>query len=410
MQHRILGIISGIGSMIVPALDKDLKDKVEVVGNYEWRKYYHTGTFEHNFNAPLWSSWEEVPEEAKSDIDVVMSHPECGNFSVLQKDASKRSEENDIGEFVDHIAEVKPKFFLMDNLYKSLEVYPINYYAERLPEYDIFLEPVSNYHYGNTQKNRKRLFTVGSLKSLHFTFKAGEQPRHGITSRMVFGDLPYREDLPEIQHVHVDPKTPAAGWNIAGRNSKDNDGKAVYYTYGELAQRFLDSAPGKGLIYLSQKTGTEKVRLGYFRFGWDQHSYVLHGGSSSRYHGHFHPGTGLPLTIRERARVQGFPDSFIFVIPESDKGNLGVKQTGKAMPVEFCRFALKQFIAYLERENFDEATGSRFMNIPEIISEEKEKYCREIGYSDQDTACNTCWKRQTCLTRKLTIIQDLLEF
>lgn len=409
-MHRVLGIISGVGSMIVPALDKDLKDKCEVVGNYEWRKYYNTGTFEHNFDAPVWSDWESVPSEAKKDIDIVMSHPECGNFSVLQKDPSKRSEENDIGEFVEHISEVRPKFFLMDNLYKSLAVYPVTYYSERLPEYDLFFEPVSNYHYGNTQKNRKRFFVVGALKGLNFTFKPGEKDWHGITSRDIFGDLPYRGDIPELQHTHVNPNDPAAGWNIQGRNSKDKDGKPIYYTYGELAERFLASAPGKGLIYLSQKTGTEKVRLGYFRFGWDQHSYVLHGGSSSRYHAHFHPETGLPLTVRERARVQGFPDSFVFVLPKTDKGNLGVKQTGKAMPVEFCRYAMKQFIAHLEGEAFDDATGLRFWNVPEEISEEKEIYCREVGYTNQAEACNFCWKKQTCRTRRETLTEDLLEF
>jgi len=334
----------------------------------------------------------------------------CGNFSVLQKDLSKRSEENDIGEFVDHIAEVKPKFFLMDNLYKSLAIYPHSFYAEKLPEYDIFFEPVSNYHYGNTQKNRKRLFTIGALKKLEFVFKAGEQPWHGKTSRDVFGDLPYYEDIPEIQHTHVDPNEPAMGWNIPGRSSKDNDGKATYYTYGELAERFKKTAPGKCLTYLSQRTGTEKHRLGYVKFGWDQHSYVLHGGSSSRYHTHFHPETGLPLTVRERARVQGFPDSFIFVLPEKDKGNLGVKQTGKAMPVEFCRFAAKQFIAHLEEQNFDEASGSRFSIIPEEISREKEEYCKNFGYSYQEQACNTCWKKRNCLTRTEKITQNLIQF
>lgn len=409
-MYRLLGVISGIGSMLVPALDKELRDKLEVVGNYEWRKYYHTGTFERNFNAPLWQKWEEVPDEAKEDIDIVMSHPECGNFSILQKDPKKRLEENDIGDFVKHIQEIQPKFFLMDNLHLSLAVYPSSYYEERLPEYDIFLEPVSNYHYGNTQKNRRRLFTIGARKELGFTFKPGEMPDHGITARMMFGDLPYREDIPELQHVHVNPEDPAPGWNLPGRNAKDNDGKASYYTYGELAERFLKNGPGKGLTYLSQKTGTEKIRLGYFRFGWDQHSYVLHGGSSSRYHAHFHPETGLPLTVRERARVQGFPDDFIFVLPEKDKGNIGVKQTGKAMPVEFCRFAIKEFIAHLEGKNYDAATGLRFSNIPDIISKEKEEYCKRTGYSNQDDSCNACWKKDTCFTRRKLLTKDLIEY
>ena len=91
-KHRLLGIISGVGSMMVPALDEDLRKKIEVVGNYEWRKYYNTGTFEHNFQADTWPAWGDVPEDAKQNIDIVMSHPECGNFSVLQKDLSKGSQ------------------------------------------------------------------------------------------------------------------------------------------------------------------------------------------------------------------------------------------------------------------------------------------------------------------------------
>lgn len=409
-KHRLLGIISGVGSMMVPALDKDLREKIEVVGNYEWRKYYNTGTFEHNFQADVWPAWGDVPEDAKQDIDIVMSHPECGNFSVLQKDLSKRNEENDIREFVEHIKEVKPKFFLMDNLYKSLDVYPASFYTDLLPDYDLFFEPVSNYHYGNIQKNRKRFFMVGALRELEFVFRSGEKDWHGKTARDCFGDLPFYEDIPEINHLHVDPKRGAIGWHLPDRSAKDNDGKASYYTYGELAKRFQEADPGKCLTYLSKRTGTLKHRLGYVRFGWDQHGYVLHGGSNSRAHSHFHPETGLPLTVRERARVQGFPDDFYFVLPEKQWEHLGVKQTGKAMPVEFCRFAMRQFIDHLEgRSLSDDATGLRFYNVPDLISEQKEEYCRLQGYSNQPGACNNCWHIDRCSVAKQLLLKSYME-
>jgi len=730
-KHRVLGIISGIGSMIAPALDDDLKDKTEVVGNYEWRKYYNTGTFEENFDSPLWPKWEDVPESAKEDIDIVMSHPECftnpavpiytpegwkkiieikvgdlvlthkgrfrkvvkvfnetskdiptvidigtstestrqrtitvtenhpvliegrgwvaakdvlvgdkirklaerckecdglmnaihtqkgfcsigcstnyqwktasprernklvenahkrtrekiregdhpfldpkirskaakvlgqraygktwleerfgwmlnksgitvepqvgidkyfvdfaipelkiaievdgsywhqdktreelrqkviegcgwqvlrfsedrinkdlfgcgeeikrvmnnhedryelfseeitfvksrklktktrlynlgveedssyiakgfvvhncGNFSILNKNPNSRTQENDIGEFIEHIAEIKPKFFLMDNLYPSLVVYPVEYYHRMLPDYDIFLEPVSNYHYGNIQKNRKRFFLVGAKKELGFTFRAGETHDHGITARDVFGDLPYREDIEDLQHVHVPEEEQAKGWNIEGRALRDLEGSdwdRVYYTWGELAERFMASPPGKGLEYLSQKTMTKKVRIGYFRFGWDQHGYVLHGGAGAgRCHTHFHPETGLPLTVRERARVQGFPDDFKFVLAKDYPKwvDTGVKQTGKAMPLEFCRFAMKQFIAFLEGENF-EATGMRFWKTPDLVTEQKEEYCSDYGYSNQEAACNACWNKSKCKVLQSRLNEGLIEF
>lgn len=403
-KHRMLGIISGVGSMMVPAL-KD--DNIEVVGNYEWRKYYNSGTFERNFNAPLWPTWEEVPEEAKQDIDIVMSHPECGNFSILQKDLSKRTEENDIREFIEHIAEIKPKFFLMDNLYPSLAVYPASFYQELLPDYDVFPEFVSNYHYGNIQKNRKRLFLVGARKDLEFTFKPGEIKNPKVM-RDIIGDLPYFEDIPELQHLHVDPSEEAEGWHLPGKGKDAAEGERGYYTYAELADRFLASGPGKGITYLSKKTNTEKIRLGYFRLGWDQHGYVLHGGSVSRHHGHFHPETGMPLTVRERARIQGFPDDFEFVLPEN-WAHLGVKQTGKAMPVEFCKFATEQFVAHLNEDDF-EPSCRRYANIPDIVGDEKENFCKTTGYSDQTTACNMCWKFRDCNTRNRKISETFFEF
>jgi site-specific DNA-cytosine methylase len=295
----------------------------------------------------------------------------------------------------------------MDNLYPSLTVYPSEFYAKMLPDYDIFFEFISNYHYGNIQKNRKRLFLIGAKKELKFNFVAGEQI-NPQTMRDIIGDLPYYEDIPEIQHIHVDPEQEAEGWHRPGLGKDAPEGVSGYFTYGELADRFMEEEPGKGLTYLSKKAGIEKVRLGYFRLGWDQHGYVLHGGSPSRYHSHFHPETGMPLTVRERARIQGFPDDFEFVLPEN-WAHFGVKQTGKAMPVQFCDFATRQFVSHLRREQF-EPSHKRFANIPSVVGEEKEKFCRDVGYSNQSAVCNTCWRRDECATYRKWTSEIYFEF
>ena len=402
----MLGITSGIGSMMAPALDSDLREKIEIVGNQEWRPYYNCGVFEQNFHAPYWDDWNNVPEEAKENIDIVMGHPECGNYSVLNNDVSKKKNETDIGDFVEKLAEVQPKFFLMDDLYPSLDVYPAEWYHNLLPDYDLFFEPISNYHYGNIQKSRKRFFVVGAKKELEFIFIPGENPPHGKSVEDIIGDLP-AEDLPEIDHVHLSKDSEARSW-------KTEDGTR-YATWEELAQRFLDLPPGKNLPYVNKK-GEEKVRIGYVRLYKDKHSHVLYGGGAQGYPGAFHPDTALPLTVRERARIQGFSDEFSFTLDKNlsipERTLLEVKMTGKAMPLQFCRYATKLFIAHLEkRMDFDEATGSRFYgNIPELITQEKEKYCRTIGYKNQDQVCETCWHKRECKTRIEMISKDLLEF
>lgn len=321
----------------------------------------------------------------------------CGNFSTMNMNREKRFQENDIREFVEKVAEVKPKFFLMDDLYRSLNVYNWKFYADLLPDYDIFFEPISNYHYGNIQKGRKRFFIVGSRKELKYTWIPGEKPDHGQTVKDRIGDLPLNRDIPELQHIHYPKEDLACGFK--------HDTEKRDLTYEELAKKWLEMKPGKCIEYTNKK-GEKKTRIGHVRTHWDAHSHVLYGGGAQGFPGTYHPLTGYPFTARERARIQGFPDEFKLNFREGiqddskKRGFYETKVTGKAMPVEFCRYAIKSFLNHLERdEKFvkEEVTGKRYYgNVPDQITQEKEKYCAEVGYSDQKKACDNCWNKNKC--------------
>ena len=90
---RALGLTCGMGSMLIGARAAGFK----IVGNVEWRKYYYTNTFTGNFKgAFMVPSIDAAPEEGLKNIDLVMGHPECGNFSNLRTNAPKYHDPADI--------------------------------------------------------------------------------------------------------------------------------------------------------------------------------------------------------------------------------------------------------------------------------------------------------------------------
>jgi site-specific DNA-cytosine methylase len=188
-----LGITCGIGSMLGAARQAGF----EVLGNHEWRKYYHKkdpdgkNTFRENFpGAYFVEKYPQQGEKFSPKVDVVYGHPECGSFSALNFSNKGYKEQqqtaSDIPLFLHAIATVKPRFFVMDDLPRAFIGLPMSEYHMILPEYDLFPEWVSNYHYGNVQLNRKRMFMIGALKSERWAFRPGEF-RHEKTVKDVIG-------------------------------------------------------------------------------------------------------------------------------------------------------------------------------------------------------------------------------
>ncbi len=347
-----VGVTCGIGSMLVGARQAGFR----VVGNVEWRRYYHhrddlgRNTFTENFpGAFMAKSWDELTDAQVRSVagcDLVMAHAECGAFSNLRSD--KRPDSRgacDIPLTTDLVSRIGPRFFAMDNLPPSLGVFPMAEYVRRLPGYDIFPEWVSNYHYGNPQKNRKRLFVLGARREERWVFRPGEIEDQ-VTVEAAIGDL-------------CTDGSPRTGYPNHFRHSADAestysiglDGPGRKVDWGRLRDYFLSVPPGRGFCYPGAD-GRMKQRFGMFRTYWDRHSHVITGQLPT-----MHPLSGFPLTVRERARLQGFPDDFVFYGERLDdagrwdheKNAPMIKQTGKAMPVQFCRYVARQVRDHIEK-------------------------------------------------------------
>ena len=383
-----VGMTCGIGSMLLGARQAGFR----ILGNIEWRKYYHAvdsegrNTFKENFpGAFMIKKMEDLPVRL-SGVDLVMGHPECGNFSILQTTTNKVEDPGDIPLFLEAVAKISPRFFLMDDLPKSFISYPLSKYAELLPEYDLFPEWVSNFNYGCIQKARNRLFVAGALKSERFAFSPGEEVNLETVEKLL-------SNIPEGTPNHWEHTT-----NMGCCRARSLGDPQYKPTWGEVKDRFLNELlPGQSFPYKTI-SGEIYARIGFLKTHWKKPSHVLTGGNAI-----IHPITGLPLSIRERARMQGFPDDFIFYGGklevdgkwEHHKNQHLVKQTGKAMPIQFNRYFSQQVRAHIKGQLF-ESSGTRLIKPNVHVDTAKSWFCSEIGYADQRKNCEACWMKREC--------------
>lgn len=400
---KAIGITCGIGSLLVGAREAGF----EVLTNIEWRDYYRTtddmgrNTYSTNFGAPIVPSLDGLPLEEIERLmnaDLAMGHPECGRYSQLSGSVKNREQRAldpaDIPLFVGMVARLKPRYFVMDDLPKSFPAYPMEKYAEALPEYDLFPEWVSNWGYGNVQKGRNRMFMIGSLKKEHWVFIPGEAA-HNLQVKDVIGDLPEpRAGLNTPNHEPFDLELDCLRALNMGGYRKKNSWRAV-------KEYFADKGGGYTLDY-ERIDGSVVKRIGFLKGHWEGPSHVLTGGNAILHH-----LRNEPYTIRERARIQGFPDDFIFYSTKlNDRGEWNhdlnmhmVKQTGKAMPVQFATYVAKQIAAQIRGNHFKAPPGERVLDPNPFVDEAKSWYCENVGYANQQRACSACWLYDQCAIR-----------
>lgn len=412
---KAIGITAGIGSMLVGAREAGFK----VEGQVEWRKYYRAkdedgkDTFTANFpGAILKPAVEDLtPQEIERMMgaDLAMGHPECGNFSRLSganRDHRTRAlDPADIPLFVNLVASFKPKFFVMDDLPASLAAFPMSEYTQRLEEYDLYPEWISNWGYGNVQRGRDRMFMIGALKNQRWAFVPGER-EHDLVVSDVIGDLsePSRgSNIPNHDPQDMSADCPRA-FNLGGHGKKNTWADAKRYFSDKPGGYTLSYDPGAVAKKRRIADGKDPMvkRIGFLKGHWDGPAHVLTGGNPTMHHHRCDP-----YTIRERARIQGFPDEFVFYgtkLNERGEWNHAdnqhmIRQTGKAMPIQFNTYVAKQIASHLRGEPF-EASNARVKPANGFIDDAKKWYCGSVGYANQRAACGSCWMSVDCSIRR----------
>lgn len=248
-------------------------------------------------------------------VDLLSGGYPCQSFSY----AGKKMGLNDTrGTLFYHYAEimkqVKPKMFLVENVKglltndhgRTLQTM-INVFTKL--GYQVTYQVLSAWNYGIAEK-RERLIMIGIRNDLPITFQYPKPNSYKPVLRDVLQNVPqsagqsYSSAKKAVMQL-----VPAGGY------------------WRDLPEDVAKKYMGKSYYSGGGKTGMAR------RLSWDEPSLTLTTSPSQKQTERCHPDETRPLTVREYARIQGFPDSWQFA------GGVGscYKQIGNAVAVNFAK-------------------------------------------------------------------------
>lgn len=266
-------------------------------------------------------SKNDISEYLSGDLDGIIGGPPCQSWSEA---GSLRGIDDDRGKlFFDYIRilkDFKPKFFLAENVSGMLA----NRHSSAVQNilklfneagYDVNLTLVNAKNYGVAQ-DRKRVFYIGFRKDLNikFSFPKGstEDDEKKLTLKDVIWDL-QDTAIPARERNHHNPVAINNNEYFVGAFSSIFMSRNRVRSWHE--QGFTVQASGRQCQLHPQAPKMIK-------FGMNDCRFVK--GKESLYR---------RMTIREIARIQGFPDNFKFIYDSLDTG---YKMIGNAVPVNLA--------------------------------------------------------------------------
>jgi len=273
----------------------------------------------------------DVPSSDIPDVDGIIGGPPCQSWSEAGAGRGLCDSRGQLFfEYIRVLKEKEPLFFLAENVSGILSERHDEAFSKILDEfkklnYNVTYELLNAHDY-DVPQDRKRLIIIGYHKKTGKTFEFPEKSLKKLVLRDAIFDL----------------KKPKP----ATENNKANEEKDLFAPNHEYMNG------GFSTIYMSRN----RVR------SWDEPSFTIQAGGR---HAPLHPQAPkmlfveqnkrifVPekehlyrrLSVRECARVQTFPDDFIFKYENIADG---YKMIGNAVPVNFAQHIAKKIISDLK--------------------------------------------------------------
>jgi DNA (cytosine-5)-methyltransferase 1 len=263
----------------------------------------------YNFNSQEWLAQINTPP-----IHLVVGGPPCQGFSVAGKRDPNDPRNHLFKEFIRIVSEVRPWYVVMENVPGILTMKKGTVKQAIFDEFasigysNISVAILESAGYGVPQIRPRAIFIANRFGLQNPYPKAQLLPEQYKSIESAIADLPAYTPIPEINHEWT-RHSPEYMQRIA----KVPPGDSLYKTYLDAFKR---QYPGKPSMTIKEN----------------------HGGT------HIHPHLNRVISAREMARLQTFPDSFIF----AGTMKKAMWQIGNAVPPRLAERIGYALIPYLE--------------------------------------------------------------
>ena len=285
----------------------------------------------------------------KDSIFIIMGGPPCQGFSLSNTRHRNMENKNNFLflEFVRFVKEINPEWFVLENVWgiTNIEEGKTQKMIEACFEalgYKVKSEILWASDFGVPQK-RNRFFMVGNRLGIEFIFPKKRSKQ--ITVAEAITDLPSLNNgdmidaLPysiDFEHASKYAQKMRAGSDVSRQNYVSRNNELVIKRYTHIKQ-------GENWRAIPDELMTNYADKGrchsgiYKRLVANKPSVVI---SNYRKSMLIHPYEHRGISVREAARLQSFPDSFIFEGPISHIQ----QQIGNAVPPLLAKAVFQQII------------------------------------------------------------------
>lgn len=290
-------------------------------------------------------------EHVKKNPFILMGGPPCQGFSIANTKTRNLDNPNNwmFKEYHRFLEELEPEWFLFENVegFKSFDDgnFAVNIENEfRELGYTTSSAVLTASDFGVPQK-RNRFFIVGNKNGIQFDFKSlRKKPKVSVGEALA--DLPKQLANGEQREVCTYTKDADHTYlKIMRKKSKAPMQNIVTRNKDYVIERYKHIRPGKNWQDIPKElmtnySNTKNMHSGiYKRLNPKEPSVVIANYRKSML---IHPYEHRGLSLREAARLQSFPDHFIFEGPLSYKQ----QQIGNAVPPLLAKAIFERIILY----------------------------------------------------------------
>ncbi|WP_306485265.1 DNA cytosine methyltransferase [Anaerococcus sp.] len=294
-------------------------------------------------------------------LDGIIGGPPCQAYSTIGRGKNKLKKEKDeriylYEYYVEILEKYQPKFFIFENVkgllsfkdYKDKLLLPIILKAFKDANYIVNYKVINSENYGVSQR-RERLFLVGFRNDFYLnndffnnleTYKSSAP-----TINELFSDLPelmageskdeYSKSIADSVYTREfrDANSDFLTQHFS-RPNKENDLK-IYKLISEAKKQGINlkynELPDELITHKNTKSFLDRYKA--LDGNSVSHTIVAHISKDGHYYIHPDSNQNRSISVREAARIQGFPDNYYFETSRTS----AFKQIGNAVPPKLSR-------------------------------------------------------------------------